>query len=199
MTHTERVPPRYEYMIDLCRIVETGDGSTGIHVDRVGEYSFRMARELGLAPEECDMILLAARIHDIGKIRVPDTILKKPGKLTREEFAVIKRHPVEGMKIIETCKNDPILIYARDIVLTHHEKYDGSGYPFGLKGKGIPLRGRIVAVADVFDAITSERVYKSAWPLEKALTYMKEQRERQFDPEVVDAFLSIIGGSVCLR
>jgi putative two-component system response regulator len=108
-------------MIDLCRIVGTGDDNTGIHVDRVGEYSFLMAGELGLAPEECDMILLAARIHDIGKIRIPDSILKKPGKLTREEFAVIKSHPVEGMKIIEACKSDPIVIYARDIVLTHHQ------------------------------------------------------------------------------
>jgi putative two-component system response regulator len=126
-------------------------------------------------------------MHDIGKIGIPDAILLKPGKLTPEEFEIIKTHTVIGAKILEGDDSD-ILSMARDIVLGHHEKWDGSGYPFARAGESIPVSARIVALADVFDALTSERPYKMAWPLARAVEYIKANAGKHFDPELVDVF-----------
>ncbi|HEX7026006.1 MAG TPA: HD domain-containing phosphohydrolase, partial [Gammaproteobacteria bacterium] len=130
-------------------------------------------------------------MHDIGKIGIPDSILLNPGKLSKEEWAVMRRHPVIGAEIIGEHKSR-LLEWARIIALTHHEKWDGSGYPQGLAGKEIPLIGRIVAIADVFDALTTERPYKKAWPDQEALDYLNDQRGTHFDPELVELFFSIL-------
>jgi putative two-component system response regulator len=127
-------------------------------------------------------------MHDIGKIGIPDSILQKPGKLTQEEWAIMREHPVIGARIIGV-HTVGLLHMAHDIALTHHERWDGSGYPRGLQGEEIPVVGRIVAVADVFDALTTQRPYKKAWPLNEAIAYIREQRGKHFDPRLVEVFL----------
>jgi putative two-component system response regulator len=176
-----------ETLLCLGRAAEHRDPETHEHIMRMSNYSRVIAHRLGLSEEECELILLASPLHDIGKIGTPDHILLKPGRLTPEEFEVMKMHTVIGDKILANSAS-PILQCGGLIAISHHEKFDGSGYPRALKGKDIPLYGRIVAVADVFDALTSERPYKKAWDLDRATGLILESRGGHFDPECVDAF-----------
>jgi len=179
-----------EIILRLGRLAEFRDNETGMHIERLSDFVTLTAEELGMNHEQCMMMRYASPMHDVGKISVPDKILLKPGKLTEDEFKIIKLHTIIGNKILGGTSL-PLLELAREIAISHHERWDGNGYPLGLKGDDIPLSGRVVAVADVFDALTSERVYKTAWPIEDALDYIKEQRGRQFAPDVIDAFLNI--------
>ena len=177
-----------ETILRLSRAAEFRDPETGDHIQRMAHYSWMIAVRLGLPPEQQQLLLEAAPMHDVGKVGIPDHILLKPGKLDEAEFGVMKQHPVIGHQILSDS-GSPLLQMAAVIALSHHEKYDGSGYPLSLKGDAIPLVGRIVAVADVFDALTSARPYKPAWELDRAERFMREQRGLHFDPECVDAFL----------
>jgi putative two-component system response regulator len=177
----------------LAKASEFRDYDTGEHTRRVGDMSAKLALALGYSQEEADMIALAAALHDIGKIGIPDEILLKPGGLSDEEFEIMKTHTSIGQQIISNI-HFPILRYARSIALTHHEKWDGSGYPHGLKGNEIPLEGQIVSIADVYDALTHQRPYKTAWTSERALAEIKRQSNKQFNPELVDIFVDIISG-----
>ena len=150
------------------------------------EGRYLIARRLGLGDAFAEDLLMAAPMHDVGKLGIPDSILLKPGKLTPEEFAVMKRHPQIGHDILKDSSSS-ILRLGATIALTHHEKFDGSGYPHGLAGESIPIEGRIVAVADVFDALTSARPYKPAWPMSRAVALLREGRGTHFDPACVDA------------
>ncbi len=181
---------RLEILERLALAAEYRDDATGRHTRRVGRISALIARELGLPAGSVKLIERAAPLHDIGKIAVPDRILLKPGRLTPEEFEVVKAHTVIGARILSGSRFD-ILRLAEQIALSHHERWDGKGYPQGLSRDRIPLPGRIVAVADVFDALTHVRPYKPAWPWEEAVAEVEAQGGRQFDPQVVDAFLKL--------
>nr|WP_157174617.1 HD domain-containing phosphohydrolase [Thiocystis violascens] len=175
----------------LGRAAEYKDNETGLHVVRMSHYAELLARAIGWPEEECELIKHAAPMHDIGKIGIADHILSKPGRLTEDEFAEIKRHPEIGARIIgEHGPTSPLFELASTIALTHHEKWDGTGYPRGLKGEDIPIHGRIVALADVFDALTSRRPYKEPWPLDKTLDFLREQSARHFEPVLVEQFLT---------
>ena len=174
----------------LCKAAEYKDEDTGAHVERMSHYSSAIARKMGLGEGFVEQILWASPMHDIGKIGIPDRVLQKPGKLDDAEWVIMRQHTVIGAKILKGASADFIKL-AESISLNHHEKWDGSGYPQGIKGPDIPLAARIVAVADVFDALTSERPYKKPFPLEKAMSIIKESRGTHFDPEVADAFCSI--------
>ncbi len=176
-----------ETLFCLGRAAEHRDPETHEHIIRMSNYSQLIAQRMGLPEAECALMLLASPLHDIGKIGTPDHILLKPGKLTPDEFEIMKQHTVIGQRILANSTS-PILRVGGEIAISHHEKFDGSGYPRGLKGKAIPLYGRIVAVADVFDALTSERPYKKAWDLERANSLILESKGNHFDPDVVDAF-----------
>jgi putative two-component system response regulator len=175
----------------LSVAAEYKDEDTASHLERMSRYSVVLSRNLGFAEDFVQQIQLASPMHDVGKIGIPDAILMKPGKLTNKEFAIMKKHPQIGAKILGNS-GSPLLQMAESIALSHHEKYNGRGYPNGLKGEEIPIEGRIVALADVFDALTSKRCYKPAWPLEKALNLIKETRGEHFDPDIVDAFFENI-------
>jgi putative two-component system response regulator len=179
-----------EVIIRLGKASEFRDDETGRHIERIADYVNLLMDELGVNRDFRMMMRYACPMHDVGKIGIPDGVLLKPGKLTDEEFKIIKLHTIIGGKILGGTSL-PLLELAREIALSHHERWDGDGYPLGLAGKEIPQSGRIVAITDVFDALTSDRVYKAAWPIDKALDYIREQRGRQFDPEVVDAFFKI--------
>ncbi len=179
---------RLEVIRRLGRAAEFKDDETGAHVIRMSHYARILAEAIGLPPEEVDIIFNAAPMHDIGKIGIPESILTKAGALTAEEWAIMAKHPAIGAGIIGRHEH-PLLETARIVALTHHEHYDGKGYPRQLKGEDIPLAGRIVAIADVFDALSSERPYKPAWPLEQTLAYLRDQRGQYFDPHLVDLFL----------
>jgi len=188
---TEKVVTEREAEIvnRLAMAAEHRDNETGMHIIRMAYYSLIIARNLGLPEAQQQMIFRAAPLHDVGKLGIPDNILLKPGKLTPEEFKVMQTHTTIGGQILS--KSPSALIQtAREIALTHHEKFDGTGYPKGLIGEAIPLSGRIISIADVFDALTSERPYKVAWSLEKATAYLKEHSGRSFDPRCVDAFFA---------
>ncbi|OJX80971.1 HD domain-containing phosphohydrolase [Magnetospirillum sp. 64-120] len=179
----------HELVVRLSRAAEFRDPETGGHIQRMAHYSELIAQGLGLAPDLCDLILRAAPMHDVGKLGIPDGILLKPGRLDEQEFHVMKRHPEIGHAILDGSASQLIAMGA-EIALTHHEKWDGSGYPNGLAGEAIPLTGRVVAVADVFDALTSERPYKLAWTVEKARDFLVEGKGTHFDPACVDAFVA---------
>ncbi len=181
---------RLEILRRLARAAEYRDYDTGQHTQRVGQLSAQIAQALGLPEPEVALLHHAAQLHDVGKIGISDSILLKPGKLTAEEFEQIKSHTVIGAQILSGSAFD-LLQRAEQIALAHHERWDGGGYPQGLAGQAIPIGGRIVALADVLDALTNERPYKRAWTLDEACEEIKQQRARQFDPEVVDAFLGI--------
>jgi len=172
----------------LGLVADYRDTETSEHTKRVGTVSQKLGELLGLDKEYCTKLLHAAPMHDIGKIGIPDSILLKPGKLTPDEWKYMKRHTIIGEHILQDSPSD-ILELAREIALSHHEKWDGTGYPSQLKGEEIPLSGRIVIIADVFDALSSDRPYKKAWPKEKILGYMLEQKAIMFDPKVLDVFL----------
>ncbi len=176
-----------ETIFCLARAAEYRDLETGAHIKRMSHYSHHIARCLGLTVEQQELLLESAPMHDIGKVGIPDLILLKPGKLTAIEFSVMKQHPVIGYEILN-ASNSPLLKVAAEIAYTHHEKFDGSGYPRGLAGDAIPLYGRIVAVADVFDALTTERPYKKAWETDMAQQLLRKAAGTHFDPVCVEAF-----------
>jgi len=178
---------RLETLQRLALAAEYRDDATYEHTERVARTAALIAQQLGLSEAGVSLIRQAAPLHDIGKLAVSDTVLLKPGKLTDEEFEQIKGHPAAGAAILSGSTSD-VLRLAEEIALTHHEWWDGSGYPAGLRGEAIPLSGRIVAIADVFDALTHARPYKRAWPLREALAEIRRFRERRFDPALVDAF-----------
>lgn len=178
----------HELIVRLSRAAEFRDPETGAHIQRMAHFSALIAEELGQPHDFCDLLLRAAPMHDVGKLGTPDHILLKPGRLDPEEFEIMKRHASIGHSILSGSQSHLICLGA-EIALSHHEKFDGSGYPKGLAGEDIPLVGRIVAVADVFDALTSARPYKKAWPVEEARDFLLEQQGRHFDPGCVQAFL----------
>ncbi len=187
---THEIENREEEIIyRLSRAAEYRDDDTGEHIRRMALYSRLIAQELNLDKNFIEMILKASPMHDVGKIAIPDHILLKPAKLTPEEFEIIKTHTVQGYEILADS-DIPLLQLSAEIALTHHEKFNGKGYPKGLKGNEIPISGRICAVADVFDALTSKRPYKEPWPIEKAVNLLKEEKGEHFDPECVEAFLN---------
>lgn len=167
---------------------EAKDDVTGSHIRRVQHYAQALALRLGLSEVEAETIGYSSMMHDIGKMHVPDAILKKAGPLTREEWELMVRHPESGVAIL---RDKPFYSVARDIAGNHHERWDGSGYPRGKRGEEIPLASRIVTVADVFDALTTRRPYKAAWTIDAALDELRAQRGKTFDPRVVDAFLEL--------
>jgi HD-GYP domain-containing protein (c-di-GMP phosphodiesterase class II) len=164
------------------------DGETGAHIRRLGLYSELLARHLGWPADKVEEIRIAAPMHDIGKIGIPDHILRKPSKLTADEFEIMKMHALIGGKILENSETSLVQM-AHDIALYHHERWDGSGYPEGLRGEEIPEAARIVAIMDVFDALIHKRVYKDEIPLERAIQILREGRGKQFDPRLFDLFL----------
>ncbi|WP_428355415.1 HD domain-containing phosphohydrolase [Methyloprofundus sp.] len=182
---------RLQIIQRLGRAAEYKDNETGMHVIRMSHYSKLLGLANGMSEEEADLLLNAAPMHDIGKIGIPDKILLKPGKLDEHEWKIMKTHPQMGADILGS-DNSVLLNLARDIALTHHEKWDGSGYPNGLKGEEIPLHARIVAIADTFDALTTVRPYKHAWLVADAIDLLKQEAGSHFDPELMDKFLSIM-------
>lgn len=193
----ERTKKLHEAQLEVVhRLALAGDyrdDDTGDHCRRVGDLSYAIALEYGLSSDEADLIRLAAPLHDIGKVGISDAILRKPGKLTDSEFAEIRRHTELGASILADSRCE-ILQVAHTIALSHHERWDGKGYGCGLSGENIPISGRIVAVADVFDALTNERPYKQAWTAEQAIQEIVRCSGTQFDPAVVDAFVRVVGG-----
>lgn len=176
-----------ETIIRLSRAAEYKDEDTGTHVVRMGYYAAAIGGQLSLGDRSVDLLMRAAPLHDIGKIGVPDRILTKPGALTAEEFEVIKTHPEIGARLLAGSQSD-IIRLGEVLALTHHEYWNGDGYPRGLKGTEIPLPGRILSVADIFDALISRRPYKEPFPLDKSLDIIRRGRGTTFDPDVVDAF-----------
>jgi len=177
-----------EILFTLGEIAEARSQETGHHVKRVAEITKLLALRSGLSIEIAESLRLAAPIHDVGKLAIPDAILNKPGKLTPEEFSLMKTHSPIGYEMLKNSKRS-ILKLGALIALQHHERYDGTGYPYGLVGEEIHIYGRIVALADVFDALSSARIYKKKWPLEEILNYIREQRGAHFDPRLVDIFM----------
>lgn len=177
-----------ETVTRLARAAEFRDPETGAHIQRMAHYSALIASRLGHDERRVEAMLQAAPMHDVGKLGIPDYILLKAGRLTTDEFTLMKRHSAIGHDILKDSSSRVIQMGAV-IALNHHEKFDGSGYPGGLAGADIPLEARIVAVADVFDALTSERPYKRAWPMEQAISFLRNGRGSHFDPECIDAFL----------
>jgi len=177
-----------ETLFRLSSAAEYRDKETSNHIKRMSHFTRIIAREIGLPPDEIEMLFCSSPMHDVGKIGIPDHILLKPDRLTPEERSIMESHAVIGAHILKDS-NVPVVRQAAVVALTHHEKYDGTGYPRGLKGEEIPLEGRIVALADVFDALSSRRCYKEAWPEPKVLDFLREQRGLHFDPRLVDAFL----------
>jgi putative two-component system response regulator len=174
----------------LAVAAEYRDDDTGEHAQRVGNTAGLLAECLGLSEAQCQLIRSAAPLHDIGKIGIADDILLKPGKLTNEEFAIMEGHTTIGAQILKR-HHTPSLQLASKIALSHHERWNGKGYPNKLEGDAIPLIGRIVTVADVFDALTHIRPYKKAWPIEEAITEIQRQSGEQFDPRIVEAFMTL--------
>ena len=177
-----------EVIVTLGQVVESRSSETANHTIRVAEYSHTLARLVGLDRKQADLIRLASPMHDVGKIGIPDAILNKPGKLTDEEFKAMQAHPEIGHRILAASEREVFKV-AATIAHEHHEKWNGRGYPRGISGEKISLEGRIVALADVFDAIFSDRVYRKAMPLEKVLGIIKSERGEHFDPRLVDLFL----------
>jgi putative two-component system response regulator len=179
---------RLQVVRRLGMAAEFRDEETGNHILRMSHISALIARTIGWSDAECELILLASPMHDIGKIGIPDNILLKPGKFEPDEWEVMKTHTTIGGKLLEGDDSD-LMRMAREIALSHHEKWDGSGYPEGISGEDIPLSGRISALADVYDALTSQRPYKKAWAVDDAVKLIKESSGKHFDPALVDVFL----------
>ncbi|MBK9777873.1 MAG: response regulator [bacterium] len=189
-TATAEIARREDEMITrLSRAAEFRDPETGAHILRMARYSHIIAVQMGLRPGQCDLIMKAAPMHDIGKVAIPDHILLKPGKLTPDEFEIMKGHAETGYQILRGSASQMLRI-AAGIARSHHEKYDGTGYPLGLSTGMIPLPARIVAVADVFDALTSSRPYKKAWSVEEALQLLTSGSGSHFDPVCISAFMA---------
>ncbi|MEO6570452.1 MAG: HD domain-containing phosphohydrolase, partial [Ilumatobacteraceae bacterium] len=175
----------------LAVLTEFRDSETGEHTNRVGDLAAEIAHGLGKAPEWCEQLRLAARLHDIGKVAVPDSVLRKTGPLTVEEYEMMKAHTSMGHRIL-SGNSAPMFQMAAEIAQSHHEWWDGSGYPLGISRQSIALTGRIVGLADVFDALCSKRPYKRAWPVAEAARFVVSGRDHQFDPDIVEAFVSVM-------
>ncbi|OUR89567.1 two-component system response regulator [Methylophaga sp. 42_8_T64] len=194
----ELADSRYEIIQRLGRAAEYKDNETGNHILRMSKFSEMLAIAAGLSQAESDMILNASPMHDIGKIGIPDRVLLKPGKLDAEEWAIMQTHVTIGADLL-SGSNSPLMLMAKNIALLHHEKWDGSGYPNGLAGENIAIEGRICALCDVFDALTSERPYKKAWTVEDTMTLIKEESGKHFDPTLVTCFESILDEVLAYR
>lgn len=194
----ELVETQKEIIVRMGEIGESRSQETGFHVKRVAKYSYLLACLSGIPETEALKLKYASPMHDIGKVAIPDSILLKPGKLTEQEFELMKQHTSIGHNVFKKSKRE-LLQIAAIIANEHHERWDGSGYPAGKRGTDIHIYGRITAVADVFDALGSDRVYKKAWPLEKIISYMKEERDRQFDGRLVDTFLENLDQFIAIR
>jgi len=179
---------RHQAVFMLARAAEARDGTTGIHIEHVRDLAAELAAAAGIAAAETEQIAWSAMLHDVGKIRVPDRVLLKPGKLDDDEWALIRKHPLWGEELL---KGDEGFALARQIARWHHEDWDGSGYPDGLRGDVIPFAARIVRVVDVYDALRSERPYKPAWTVEQALEELRAMRGKGLDPDLVDVFLQL--------
>ncbi|MDT8385644.1 MAG: response regulator [Gammaproteobacteria bacterium] len=179
---------RLQVVRRLSRAAEYRDEETGLHIIRMSKMAVVIGKAAGMTDEQCDLLLNAAPMHDVGKIGIPDKILLKPGKFEPEEWAIMQTHSQIGADLLAGDESD-LMVMAHDIALTHHEKWNGKGYPNGLAGEDIPLTGRVTALADVFDALTSVRPYKEAWPIEKAIDLIKQERGQHFDPFLVDVFM----------
>lgn len=189
---------RLEVVQRLGMAAEYRDEETGNHILRMSHMCALLARATGWPEADCDLILNASPMHDIGKIGIPDAVLLKPGPFEPHEWEIMKSHALIGGKLLEG-DNSTLMCMAREIALTHHEKWDGSGYPNGLAGEAIPQAGRIAALADVFDALTSVRPYKKAWTVEAAVDSIKENQGKQFDPALVEVFLRELPGVLAIR
>jgi putative two-component system response regulator len=187
-----------ETIARLTRAAEFRDDVTGMHVIRVGHMCAALGRAAGLSEEDCNKLLLAAPMHDIGKVATPDDILLKPGPLTAAEFEIMKQHTTAGYEILKGSESE-MLQWAADIALTHHERYDGAGYPRRLAGHAIPLCGRLCSVVDVFDALTSQRPYKEPWPIDRAAATIVAASGTQFDPEIVALFDESLAAIVAIK
>ncbi|MDH1262804.1 HD domain-containing phosphohydrolase [Pseudomonas sp. GD03944] len=179
---------RLQIVQRLGMAAEYKDNETGLHVIRMSHFSRVLALAAGFSENAADELLNAAPMHDVGKIGIPDSVLRKPGKLDDEEWQVMRQHVEIGARIIGEHVSG-VLRTAQIVALSHHEKWDGSGYPRGLRGEEIPIEGRIVAIADVFDALTSVRPYKQAWSIEDAVGFLREQSGQHFDPRLVELFI----------
>ena len=180
---------RYRAAASLAQAVDARDAYTGSHSERVGDLAARIAIRLGVDAEQIELTRLAGSLHDLGKLAIPEEILRKPGSLTESERLVLERHPQIGFRMLESLGVDPVA----DWVLHHHERWDGTGYPEGLHGEHIPLGARIIFVADAFDAMTSDRVYRSRLSSDDALAELERCAGTQFDPEIVSAFAEEVG------
>lgn len=198
MLHQEIADTQREIISTMGEIGEIRSKETGNHVRRVAEYSYVLAKSYGLSDREAEILRDVSPMHDIGKVAIPDAVLNKPGKLTDEEYDIIKSHTKIGHQLLRGSRRE-LLSAAAIIAEQHHEKWDGSGYPNGLAGEDIHIYGRITAVADVFDALSAERVYKPAWPLERIERLFREERGRHFDPAVVDVFFDRLDELVAIR
>lgn len=203
-SRTEEVDKMHDVtIIALAALAETRDNETGEHILRTQQYVKILAQHLSSHPRfesvltetMINLIYKSAPLHDLGKVGIPDAILLKPGKLSEEEFNIMKQHPAIGSKALQSAQDElgsnPFLTVAREVIETHHEKWDGSGYPNGLKAREIPIAGRLMALADVYDALISERVYKAAFSHEQARDIIIDGKGSHFDPDVVDAFLAL--------
>ncbi|HSJ23748.1 MAG TPA: HD domain-containing phosphohydrolase [Longimicrobiales bacterium] len=188
---------RTEVLVRLARAAEFRDDQTGQHTLRVGRMAARLAQVLGLSPEAAELVGRAAPLHDVGKIGIPDAILLKPDRLDSAELAIMQRHTIIGANILAGSRSR-LLQLAEEVALSHHERWDGAGYPHGIAGEAIPLSGRIVAVADVFDSLTHERPYKRAWTVRETLAEIEAMAGSQFDPQVVEALIRVVPESEVL-
>jgi len=201
LQHALKISKETEFEIStrLGKASESRDPETGGHIKRMSRYSQLLAKLAGLDDEEVKLILYASPLHDIGKIAIADHILLKPGRFEKEEFEIMKTHALLGAKMLDGADKYPILKAGKIIALEHHEKYDGTGYPNGIKGENIHLYARIVTIADVFDALSSKRCYKEPMPLEKTLQIMKEDSGTHFDPKLIELFLKNIDDFLAIR
>jgi putative two-component system response regulator len=189
----------YEISARLGKASEYRDLETGMHIKRMSHYSAKLAELAGLSAEEVELVLYASPLHDIGKVGIPDQILLKPGRFTPEEFEIMKLHAILGGKMLESDGNYPVLEAGRIIALQHHEKIDGTGYPSGLSGDNIHIHARIVSIADVFDALSSERVYKKAFSVEKTLEIMQEGSGSHFDGRLLALLVDHLDQFVAIK
>jgi response regulator RpfG family c-di-GMP phosphodiesterase len=187
----ELLDTQLEIVHRLAQAAERRDDETGAHLERIGEMTEKLALAAGMSPIDAGLIRHASAMHDVGKIGIPDSVLHKPGALTEQEWKIMRTHPLLGARILSNS-NAELVQLAEQIARTHHERWDGSGYPAGLKGEEIPLAGRICAVCDVFDALVSWRPYKHAWPPAEALAEIRRQRGLHFDPRLADLFVELV-------
>ena len=189
---------RLEVIRRLGRAAEYRDDMTGFHIVRMSRYSQLLALAAGMSELDADMLLNASPMHDIGKIGIPDRVLMKPGKLDAEEWTIMQTHVDIGVEILSGSSSE-LMNMAAEVAQNHHEKWDGSGYPRSLAGEEIPLSGRVVAIADVFDALTTERPYKKAWSVDESVEFLKEQKGKHFEPRLVDLFIEILPDILAIR